>query len=50
LVDYLLDEGEIFIVTLPGLVVVQARDPASLTVVTLSDWAKPYALSYPIFP
>ena len=33
-VDYVLQEGEIFIVTLPGLVLVQARESASVTVVT----------------
>jgi hypothetical protein len=33
-IDYLLQEGEMFIVTLPGLVLVQALEPASVTVVT----------------
>jgi hypothetical protein len=33
-VDYVLEEGEMFIVTLPGLVLVQALEPASVTVVT----------------
>ena len=50
LVDYVLKEGEIFIVTLPGLVVVQARNPAALSVVTPSEWARPFARSFPIFP
>ena len=33
-IDYVLQEGEMFIVTLPGLVLVQALEPASVTVVT----------------
>ena len=32
--DYVVQEGEIFIVTLPGLVLVQATEPASVTIVT----------------
>lgn len=49
MVDYVLEEGEIFIVTLPGLVLVQAREPASVTVVTPSIWAKPYVGDYRAF-
>jgi hypothetical protein len=48
-VDYVLQEGEIFIVTLPGLVLVQALKPASVTVVTLASKARPYAGDYRIF-
>ena len=47
--DYELREGEIFIVTLPGLVLVQALEPASLTIVTPSIRARPYAGDYRIF-
>jgi hypothetical protein len=49
-VDYVLQEGEIFIVTLPGLVLVQALEPASVTVVTPSIRTRPYAGDYPTFP
>jgi hypothetical protein len=48
-VDYVLQEGEIFIVTLPGLVLVQALEPASVTVVTPSIGARPYAGDYRTF-
>jgi hypothetical protein len=47
--DYVLQEGEIFIVTLPGLVLVQALEPASVTVVTPSIRARPYAGDYRTF-
>jgi hypothetical protein len=40
-VDYVLEEGEVFIVTLPGLVMVEALEPASVTVVTPSTRARP---------
>lgn len=49
LVDYVLQEDEIFIVTLPGLVLVQALKPASVTVVTPSIRARLYAGDYSIF-
>jgi hypothetical protein len=49
LVDYVLQGGEIFIVTLPGLVLVQARESASVTVVTPSIWARPYAGGFRTF-
>ena len=42
-VDYVLQEGEVFIVTLPGLVLVQALEPAAVTIVTPSSRARPYA-------
>jgi hypothetical protein len=48
-VDYVLQEGEIFIVTLSGLVIVQALKPASVTVVTPSIRARPYAGDYRTF-
>jgi hypothetical protein len=48
-VDYVLHEGEIFIVTLPGLVLVEALKPASVTVVTPSIRARLYAGDYGIF-
>ena len=48
-VDYVLQEGEIFIVTLPGLVLVQALEPASVTIVTPSLRARPYAGKYRTF-
>lgn len=48
-VDYVLQEGEIFIVTLPGLVLVQALKPATVTVVTPSTRARLYAGDYRIF-
>jgi hypothetical protein len=48
MVDYVLREGEIFIVTLPGLVLVQALKPASVTV-TPSIRDTPYAGDYRIF-
>jgi hypothetical protein len=47
-VDYVLQEGEIFIVTLPGLVLVQALEPASVTV-TPSIRATPHAGDYLTF-
>ena len=47
--DYVLQEGEIFIVTLPGLVMVQALEPALVTVVTPSITARPYAGDYRAF-
>jgi hypothetical protein len=47
-VDYVLQEGEIFIVTLPGLVLVQALKPASVTV-TPCIRATPYAGDYRTF-
>ena len=40
-VDYVLEEGKVFIVTLPGLVLVEALEPASVTVVTPSIRARP---------
>lgn len=46
LVDYLLQEGEIFFVTLPGLVLVQALEPASVTVFKPSTWVRPNAADY----
>ena len=48
-IDYVLQEGEIFIVTLPGLVLVQALQPASVTVVTPSIKARRYAGDYRTF-
>lgn len=48
-VDYVLQEGEIFIVTLPGLVLVQALEPASVTIVTPSIRARLYAGDYRAF-
>lgn len=48
-VDYLLREGDIFIVTLAGLVLVQAVEPASVTV-TPSIRATPHAGDYRTFP
>jgi hypothetical protein len=48
-VDYVLHEGEIFIVTLGGLVVVEALEPASVTVVTPSTRARPYAGDFRTF-
>lgn len=48
-VDYVLQEGEIFIVTLPGLVQVQALKPASVTVITPSIRARPYAGDFRTF-
>lgn len=47
-VDYLLQAGEIFIVTLAGLVLVQAVEPASVTV-TPSIRATPHAGDYRTF-
>jgi hypothetical protein len=49
MVDYVLQEGEIFIVTLPGLILVQAQKPASVTVVTPSIRARPYVGDYRVF-
>ncbi len=40
-VDYLLREGELFIVTLPGLVLVQALEPSSVTVIMPSTQERP---------
>ncbi|MBN1659773.1 MAG: DUF2917 domain-containing protein [Anaerolineae bacterium] len=48
-IDYVLEEGEIFIVTLPGLVLVQAVKPASVTIVTPSARARLYAGDYRAF-
>lgn len=48
-VDYVLQEGEIFIVTLPGLVLVQALKPASVTILKPSIRARLYAGDYGIF-
>ena len=48
-VDYVLQEGEVFIVTLPGLVLVQAVKPASVTVITPSIRARPYAGDFRTF-
>jgi hypothetical protein len=48
-VDYVLQEGEIFIVTLAGRVLVQALKPASVTVVTPSVRDRPYDGDYRIF-
>jgi hypothetical protein len=48
-VDYVLQEGEIFIVTLRGLVLVRALEPASVTVVTPSIRARPYAGDFRTF-
>jgi hypothetical protein len=33
-IDYVLQKGDMFIVTLPGQVLIQALEPASVTVVT----------------
>jgi len=44
--DYVLQEGEIFIVTLPGMVLVQALKPASVTVAMPFIRARPYAGDY----
>jgi hypothetical protein len=49
LIDYVLQEGEIFIVTLPGSVLVQALEPASVTVLARSTRARPYAGDYRVF-
>jgi hypothetical protein len=49
LIDYVLQEGEAFIVTLPGSVLVQALEPASVTVLTPSLRARPYAGKYRTF-
>ena len=49
LVDYVLQEGEIFIVTLPGSVLVQALEPASVTAVARSTRARPYAGDHHVF-
>jgi hypothetical protein len=49
MVDYVVQAGEIFIVTLPGLVLVQALEPASVTVVTPTLRARRYAGDYPTF-
>ncbi len=48
-VDYVLQEGELFIVTLRGLVLVQAIEPASVTIITPSSKARPYAGDYRTF-
>ena len=48
-VDYVLQEGEVFIVTLRGLVMVQALKPASVTIVTPSLRARPYVGKYRTF-
>ena len=48
-VDYVLQEGEVFVVTLRGLVLVQALEPASVTVVTPSIRARPYAGDFRTF-
>jgi hypothetical protein len=48
-VDHVLQEGEIFIVTLPGLVLVQALEPASVTVITPTNRARQYAGDYRTF-
>lgn len=42
-VDYVIQDGEIFIVTLPGLVLVQALKPALVTIITPTNKAKRYA-------
>jgi hypothetical protein len=47
-VDYVLEPGEIFIVTLPGTVLVQALEPASVTV-TPAIGATPHASDYRFF-
>lgn len=47
-VDYVLQAGEIFVVTLRGLVLVQALEPASVTV-TPSIRATPHARDYRTF-
>jgi hypothetical protein len=47
--DYLLQAGEAFIVTLPGLVLATALEPASVTVVTPGIRASRYAGAYPPF-
>jgi hypothetical protein len=47
-VDYVLQEGEIFVVTLRGLVLVQALEPASV-IVTPSIRATPHAEDYRTF-
>jgi hypothetical protein len=46
--DYVLEAGEIFIVTLPGLVLVQALMPAAITI-TPSVMATPHAGDYRTF-
>jgi hypothetical protein len=46
--DYVLREGEVFIVTLPGPVLVQALEPASVTI-TPSIKARPYVGNYHVF-
>ncbi|MCU0507886.1 MAG: DUF2917 domain-containing protein [Anaerolineae bacterium] len=46
--DYELEAGEIFIVTLPGLVLVQALEPAAVTV-TPSILTTPHAEDYRAF-
>ena len=48
-VDYVLQEGEVFIVTLPGLVLLQAMEPASVTIVTPSVSARLYAGDFRAF-
>ena len=48
-IDYVLQEGEIFIVTLPGLVLLQAMEPASVTIVTPSIRDRLYAGDYRAF-
>jgi hypothetical protein len=48
-IDYVLQEGEVFVVTLPGLVLVQAMEPASVTVITPSLRARPYSGKYRTF-
>jgi hypothetical protein len=49
LVDYVLQEGEVLIVTLPGSVLVQALEPASVMVVARSTKARSYAGDYRVF-
>jgi hypothetical protein len=46
--DYVLRAGEVFIVTLPGPVLVQALEPASVTI-TPSIKAQSYAGDYRVF-
>jgi hypothetical protein len=48
-IDYVLQEGEGFLVSLPSLVLVQALEPASVTVVTPSIRARPYAGDFRAF-
>ena len=48
-IDHVLQEGDILLVTLPGLVLLQAMEPASVTIVTPSTSARLYAGDYRAF-